>query len=521
MPKKKQPLSLEEIALMGVKELVLTVGRSLIKPVVATTQVDPQRGMTILHANLTRLNEMLYASVPWYLFDKLLSAVLQSVNHLIVETRACSDPSLPMSQFVTEMNVVVSLTEIAIHPQLHSINFLSWPKVMRHVLYRNLSRMSGLEVLDLTSGTDNMRSSDIERSILTGVVQMKNLQCLCLCFDCTDNILAAVSENCPQLQSLDVMSSRSVTDRSVPALRMCTKLRQLELYLTLITVEGYAQLLMDLPALEDLGRCPEFGNILNRVRRLGSQGPFNLKTFQSRDVTTAHLQLLVEMCPNISHVSIFHEEHVSDLSVLAQIENLSVLKLQSCDFFSDNLKGLLDMKGTCITWLHLENVEEIDMDALVYVSQLCPMLKKLVLLECEFLEQTSISTKMLEVPPFARLEHLICSADCALTHLELLLFHCINVKFVELGSSTGIDDKTMAKILAVNPMKKLETLRILYGSDLSMKTVDILMAQCDNLRVLSELEGWEKISPAELADFRRKLIDQNIDLDVRPLLFCA
>jgi hypothetical protein len=87
-----------------------------------------------------------------------------------------------------------------------------------------------------------------------------------------------------------------------------------------------------------------------------------------------------------------------------------------------------------------------------------------------------------------------------------------------LGSSTGIGDVTMAKVLSKNPMKHLEELKILHSDNLSMKTVHLLMNHCDNLRVLSELESWQGITEEELREFRKELKQKNLDLDIRPTL---
>nr|CAD7445584.1 unnamed protein product [Timema bartmani] len=277
---------------------------------------------------------------------------------------------------------------------------------------RNLYRMIGLEVLDLGSGSGGWNTSDIEKLIVSGVSSMKNLTSLCLCFDCTDHILSVVGQNCTRLQKLDVTASRSVTDRSVNALLNCPQLSELRLNRTSISIDGFATLLMGLRRLEDFGRCDEFGCVLEHILEFHkSVGPFGLRMFQSRDVTSCQLNLLIKMCPFVMHVYIYHDERISDLTILSALENLSELKLLSCDFFTDNVKTLLELKGYNITWLHLEHVEEIDMNALVHISQFCPNIKKLVFYNCDFLEHTSISMKKLAVPPFQHLEHIISIAN--------------------------------------------------------------------------------------------------------------
>ncbi|KAK7794643.1 hypothetical protein R5R35_004435 [Gryllus longicercus] len=518
MPKLRQPAALEAAALRAVGAFVAAAGRAMLLPVCALTQRDPDRGLAALQERLQALNELLYASVPWYLFDKMAQQVLTAVSALIQETKNEFNNFESMSVFMNHMNVVVSLTEVAVHPHLRHIDISLWPKIMRYVLYRNLHRMTGLESLNLGSGSSGWKMADIEKSIVGGITAMHHLTSLCLCFDCTDHILALVGEACARLQKLDVTSSRSVTNRSVPALLQCARLRELHLYRTSVTVEGYAQLLVGLKQLEDFGRCDEFGQVLEFAKSALADGPYGLRIFQSRDVTTAHLNLLVEMCPRVTHVSIFHDERISDITVLANLDDLSELKLLSCDFFTDNVKQLLEIKGRNLTWLHLEHVEEIDLNALMYISQFCPNLKKLTFYNCEFLDHTSLSYTKLTVPPFQCLERIVCLADCALLHLEFLLSNCFNIRFIQLGSSTGIGDETMAKVLLRNPMRKLEELRILYSDNLSMQTVQLLMTHCHSLRVLSELESWQGITERELTEFRKHLAVSNIDLDVRPTL---
>ncbi|PNF39442.1 hypothetical protein B7P43_G11774 [Cryptotermes secundus] len=519
MPKKKQPLSMESLALQAVGQFVTAVGRNMINPLVDIARQDSLRGMALLQSSLDRLNELLYASVPWYLYDQMATQVLTAIAALIQETKQTYVNFEPMTIFINQMNIVVNLTEVAIHPHLRHIDFSLWPKIMRHVLYKNLYRMTGLERLNLGSGSGGWKTSDIEKLTVCGVSSMRNLTSLCLCFDCTDHILSVVGQNCSKLQCLDVTASRSVTDRSVSILVNCVELRELHLYRTSVTVEGYAVLLKGLPRLEDLGRCDEFGFILEHLRSTESHiGPFGLKIFQSRDVTTYHLNLLIEMCPRVTHVSIYHDERISDLTVLSALDDLCELKLLSCDFFTDRVKQLLEVKGYNLTWLHLEHVEEIDLNALIYISQYCPNLKKLTFYNCEFLEHTSLSLKMLSVQPFRYLERVMCVAECALLHLEFLLSNCFNIRFIQLGSSTGIGDVTMAKVLSKNPMKHLEELKILYSDNLSMQTVHLLMTHCDNLRVLSELESWQGITEEELTEFRKELKQNNLDLDIRPTL---
>ncbi|KAG5884760.1 hypothetical protein JTB14_029241 [Gonioctena quinquepunctata] len=444
--------------------------------------------------------------------------VLKAVKMLIETTKKTYLPQSSISAFLTEMHIVVSLTEIVLNPQLKSIDFSQWPKIMRYVLYKNLQNMTSLENLNLGSCSGGWRTSEFDRCLLESISKMKNLKSLCLCFDSTDVIVQTIGDHCPYMQCLDLTSSRSVTDRSIPYLLKCRNLRELQLHRTSVTTEGLAQLIIGLPKLQDIGRCDEFGSVIKCLHQKYSRtGPFGLKKIHTRDISTENLRLFVDMFPKIEYVSLFHDEQISDLTVLISLDNLKDLKLLSCAFYGDYLKQLLEVRGGNITSLHLEHVEEIDFDVIVDISQCCPKLKSLVFYNCDF-RNSSVPLDRLKVQPFLNLERIFWVVDSAINHLEFVLSHAINIRYIHLGSSTGITHSSVVNTLSVNPMRRLEEFRVLYSSDMSMRTVELLLASCVNLKVLSELESWQGIQMEELKTFKEYISSHNFDLDIRPTL---
>ncbi|KAJ8961226.1 hypothetical protein NQ318_008909 [Aromia moschata] len=237
--------------------------------------------------------------------------------------------------------------------------------------------MTGLETLNLGSCSGGWRTTEYDKCLLDGIRAMKNLKSLCLCFDSTDVIVQVVGENCSNIHSLDLTSSRSVTDRCIPYLMKCKNLQELQLHRTSVTVVGLSQLLMDLPKLQDIGRCDEFGRVIDYLCDNYHSGPLGLKRIQTRDLSTESLKLFVEMFPKVEYISLFHDMQISDLTVLSSLDNLKELKLLSCAFYGDYLKQLLEVRGNNITSLHLEHVEEMDFRVLIDISQYCPKLKSL------------------------------------------------------------------------------------------------------------------------------------------------
>lgn len=516
MPQYREVPTLQTLCLDGVGSLVVCLAPSILANVQKCA--DPQKGLACVKNSLINLQQMLVCNIPCYLYDCMAVQVLHAVKNLIDRTKKTYDQFAPMSAFLTEMNVVVSLTEAVLTQNLKQIDFSMWPKIMRYVLYKNLHKLTGLEVLNLGSCTGGWRSADNEKCFMDEIMNMKNLRSLCLCFDCSDSVIQVLGDHCPLLQSLDVTSSRSVTDRSIPSLLKCKQLRELQLHRTSVSVVGFAQLLVGLPKLQDLGRCDELGSVVKFVHQnYASSGPFGLRKLQTRDLATESLRFLVAMCPKVEHVCLFHDEHISDFMILTTLDNLKELKLSSCSFYADYIKQLLEVRGSSLLSLHLEHVEEIDLNAIMHISQSCPLLKSLVLYNCDFMDQRT-SHPILIVKPFQHLERVFWVVDCAVNHLEFLLSHSVNIKFIHLGSSTGITHSSIVKILSVNPMKNLEELRILYSTDMSIRTVELLLQNCSKLKVLSELEGWQGISMEELQSFRQFTFSNNLDLDIRPTL---
>ncbi|KZC05068.1 hypothetical protein WN55_08673, partial [Dufourea novaeangliae] len=258
MPKKHQVPMLVDLALYSIGEFVITFGRYMTKLVSTISKTNPEHGNATLCSMLEYMKNLLSSSVPRHLYNRMSVAVLTAVVNLVKETRGTYNDFVLTTAFLSEMTVALHLTEVAVGAHLKVIEFSAWPKIMRHVLYNKLHDMIGLEVLDLGSGSAGWRTSDIEKMIINGVSVMPNLVCFILCFDCTDNVIVALSQHCKKLQKLDVTASRSVTERSVAPLLTCKYLTQVKLCRTSMSIPGYANLFLEHSNIEDIDEklCP-------------------------------------------------------------------------------------------------------------------------------------------------------------------------------------------------------------------------------------------------------------------------
>ena len=123
------------------------------------------------------------------------------------------------------------------------------------------------------------------------------------------------------------------------------------------------------------------------------------------------LRLLTVMCPKLTHVSLYVDEDAGNLlEPLTSLKELSEIKLLACNFYTDKVDELLKWQGKQLTLLHLEHIDELDMNALCCIAENCPNLLRLVFFSCDFVENFghSLSDKRFIHPPFQQLQSLVC-----------------------------------------------------------------------------------------------------------------
>ncbi|XP_055909728.1 uncharacterized protein LOC129944372 isoform X1 [Eupeodes corollae] len=521
MPKYKQPLLLEDLALKASVVWLSNFGKQFMKDIRILSKHDANEATEILKHFLKTAHDIFEFNVPHYLFDRIGQEVFKTTPKLIDDAKSVLRASSTISEYLSQVNVAVGLGEVLISPYLRHLDFLEVPKMMRHMFYTKLSNLPGIEYLNLSSMSGGWKTSQMEPIVMNGLANMRNLRTLVLNYDCTDTILELLETACPALHTLDVCSSKSITNNSVKYLGNLNSLRVVHLYSTSVNLEGYTRLFIKMPFLQDVGRFDDIGRCLEYVYMTyqsyePSERPkLQLRVFSSRFVVTKHLQILAELCPEITNVLLFHNPLLNDLMALIAINKLSVLKLLSCDFFGDQVRDVLQVKGCNLTHLHLEHVDQIDMNALIYISQYCPDLKILTFYYCEFIESTSLYMRKLEIPPFMNLEKLTITSACYEQHMEFLMDSCFKIKTIHIGTMASTSDGLIDRILSKNPMQNLDSLNIAFSNGLSIRSAYKLVEVCPNLRMLGELGSWSMINEFELECFKMFISTRNFDLDIQ------
>ena len=118
------------------------------------------------------------------------------------------------------------------------------PKALRDEIYRGLEQLSGLETLNLGSGSGPGSTSGtsgteiIRKRVIMSFKFLQNLTSLSFTNECKNETLAVVGQNCRQLSHLDIAGSQSVTDQGASWLLGCKELANMDLYQTAISIEG-------------------------------------------------------------------------------------------------------------------------------------------------------------------------------------------------------------------------------------------------------------------------------------------
>lgn len=498
MSRYKQPKKLESLALYKLGDWVAQQAEWQTIPIAMLSQTNTNMAQTTLSRNIQHIRTYLDYNVPWMLQDLFANEAIRALSELLEKTKNSLGFRASMGKFVSQMNVIVRTAEVLFTKKLTVVVIDSLPKMLRSVFYTNLHMLTGLVYLNLGSLSGGWKTADMEEAVVKSLKELHQLKYLIINYDCTDTVLRCIVENCKLLEKLDVSSSKCITDESIDIICKMKKMKSIQLYRTFVTLMGFVNLLINCKHLEDIGRCDDIGKVLEYIEANYSEIiTLNLKTYVSRYATFYQLQLAVQMCPFIRNMTVFHRTLDTDLMSLIGLQDLRELKLLSCDFYADQIKQVLQVKGCNLIHLHLEHVDQIDLNALMYISQMCPFLESLTLYNCTLIKHTSLYTKKLEIQPFRNLKKLTCVSTCRDDQLIFILSNCLNVEYVHLGTAIQLTDDLIFKILDKNPLIYLKELRIMQSDFLTMTSIERIIQSCMSLELLVELESWTLLTDSD------------------------
>ena len=169
-----------------------------------------------------------------------------------------------------------------LHPSVSKLDMTGMtgiPSVMRNILIRNLSKMTGIRHLTLSTSMDIPWSMFFSQSQTSRFMSsIRNLHTLIFQDYADDIFVMEIGQNCFNLGSkfeilnvthipfsgkLDIQGSVSVTDQSLMSLTELLKLRHLDVARTGVTPVTLASFLQRMPGITSLGSWEDFNFLLD------------------------------------------------------------------------------------------------------------------------------------------------------------------------------------------------------------------------------------------------------------------
>lgn len=274
-----------------------------------------------------------------HIVDSLASSVIQGLEETIVNRNSrmhLSDKPAEISQLNLEMFLLLRFSSLVLVENLARLDLRERLQPVRNYLYERLELLPGLRDLQLGEASHGYTPELFRSKFLAGVSNMKRLVQFSLHFDCFDQLISALAENCgASLKVLDVEQSLNVTDESVESMQCFTELRDLNIFSCGFTTEGQARLLTGLPSLLNLRRGDFLCDALEWVEQ---QARLNITEFFSSESYHFHsvqqMETVARICPSIRKMRfIFSKEHFISYVNLAAFRNIQELHLCGGDFY--------------------------------------------------------------------------------------------------------------------------------------------------------------------------------------------
>jgi len=495
---------------------------------------------TLLQDTVDQFGEWVLSHIVHYLEDRVFNTVLNGLDRATRIYKSSWTRTTDNRIFTKVMYGIMKFTEVVVLPKKKVLLLDQIPQILRNKLYSHLHEMKNLTNLNLGSGSGGSVTEAFEDKFLAGVTVLKNLKLFTLKYDCTANILKALSNTCRKtLRLLDVERSQKVGDGSIKHILCFTGLVSLGIFNTSLSARNQAQLLKGLKRLERLPRgdflCEALEYIEEEEPEVAENLILGIRDFWASEDYYFHssdqLLLVAKICPRIETMLFMFNKEEAKLQDITAFSCLKEFDIWGGDFYSDELYVTLEQVGPQLTKLNLVHIEELDKRAIMMLSQSCSNLKILGFYNCGFREPNRLQEERNEeedafialdrmtrrqedqmIMQWLDVEKLNITSEIGPQQLICLVSMCLNLTHLSLGMHTSISDLALQNILSTNCLQYLQHFKCAQTSNLTMKSVDLLLLTCPNLTACLSMEYWEGISSMELDSFKDQLRRENMKL---------
>ena len=289
-----------------------------------------------------------------HLVNKLANSAIAGIEEAIVAKNSlmhlCDKPGM-ISKFNIEMFLILKFLDVILVPNLSSLDLRDRLQPVRNHLYKKLRDLPSLQSVNLADASHGYISNTMEsyqKQFLTGIGEMRRLVSFSLHFDCYDELIYCLSENCHgTIRILDIESSKQVTDSCIEGIISFKKLSELNIFECGFSGEGQAKILTGITSLSSLKRGDFLCEALDwadwlkpdEVQKLAIQEFFYSESYHFH--TVEQMKLVAKYCPNIYRIRfMFGKEHFVSFQNLSVFKNLKELHLCGGEFYSGILSKI-------------------------------------------------------------------------------------------------------------------------------------------------------------------------------------
>ena len=336
-----------------------------------------------------------------------------------------------------------------------------------------------------------------------------------------------------------------MTDEAAAQLCRLRKLSRLNLSeVRAISSYGWATLLTHLPQLASLGRCdclPEALAHLAHHRHVShaqrSRDLLSLAHVECEaPITESDLARITSHCPDLAHVKLVYRPQDSDsdklryeedmwphLTKLKRLTSLADLSLVSADFYNHSLFSAIKGLGVRLARLELVDCDEMNVNSLLMLGELCPQLCSLTVSCCHFnvdseerariSELCSLQTRSKALFRRLREVNFVFSSPVHLIMMKLPLHFAYNLSSFSLDlQNHPLEDLFINTLMSWSAWQNLTSFKLTNCPNLSLMSANTIIGACHRIQVIGTLSSWGLIDKTQLSSFKGEIRRRNYDI---------
>jgi hypothetical protein len=369
------------------------------------------------------------------------------------------------------------------------------------LIIQTLDCVPDLTILSFSTETKIDNSALLTRNIR----HLRNLQSFVYLYHCTDEVVEQLGLYCRELKTINLKYSRDVTGTSVQHLLKLKKLEYLYLTYTSITYQLYGSLLSELPSVCNIATMSATCDVLDHISKE------KLLTIKQYVGLIHNIDNIIHKCPNLTRAEVYpFDQDLTTFIALTKLVNLQIMigSSENC-----NLTGVLIGMGGRLSDLTLFRIRNVN---IANIALLCSPLKRLILDACTFVPFNKNADIDTDLPHYRSLTEFKLGGTSRQEIDVRHLLHYVNLQIFEYEGMDILTDDFIRDAMLQGAFRNIQRFWIEETGDgaLTMRTVELLLQHCEDLREIGLLRSWRRVTPSECSDLRERIRIKNIDLHI-------